>query len=403
MHEDTDVVIVGGSVAGCAVATMLGRQGVRATVLEKSTKPDHYKVVCSHFIQPGATPVLRRLGLVEPMEAAGAVRNGLEIHTDAGWYVAEGDSYGYNLRRSKLDPMLRELAAGTPNVAVRQGVTATGLLRDGAGRPAGVRGRTPAGDEVEIRARVVVGADGRGSGIARLAGVPGRVLPHGRFGYMAYYEDLPLEAGDQRSMFWFRGRDVFYAFPNDDGATILAMFLHKDRLDAFKADKEHAFAHAYDDLPRRPRIEDARRISPLIGKIDLPNVSRPAARPGIAFVGDAAQASDPVWGVGVGFALQSAEWLADEVAGAITAGVDVDPALERYRRRHRRFMAGHHLMMSDFAKGRPLNPLERMIHKAATRDPATARFSHDFGSRERPLDQVMRPSRIARAAVMALR
>ena len=40
-HEDTDVVIVGGSIAGCALATLLGRQGVRATVLEKSAKPDH--------------------------------------------------------------------------------------------------------------------------------------------------------------------------------------------------------------------------------------------------------------------------------------------------------------------------------------------------------------------------
>jgi flavin-dependent dehydrogenase len=334
------------------------------------------------------------------------VRNGLEIWTDAGWYRTPDDApYGYSLRRSKLDPMLRELAAGTPGVELVRGVTVTGLLRDPAGRPAGLRGRTVAGEPVEVRARVVVGADGRGSTVARLAGVPGRVLPHNRFGYMAYFEDMPLENEQDRSLFWFAdgGRDVLYAFPNDDGVTALAMFLHKDRLAAFKADKEREFVRAYDGLQRRPPLETARRISPLIGKIDVPNVRRPPARPGLAFVGDAAQASDPLWGVGCGFAFQSAEWLADEVAGPLLADGDVDAALRRYARRHRKILLGHHLMMSDYASGRGLNPMERMIHRAATRDPKTAGLAHELGARDRPVTKVMRPARLARAAVMAAR
>jgi 2-polyprenyl-6-methoxyphenol hydroxylase-like FAD-dependent oxidoreductase len=406
MHRETDVVIAGGSIAGCALAALLGRQGIRATVLEKTAKADHYKVVCTHFIQPGATPVIRRLGLAEPMERAGAVRNGLEVWSDAGWYhTPDGAPYGYSLRRAKLDPMLRELAAGTPNVEVLRGLTVDAVLRDDAGRPAGLRARTTAGDEVEVRARVVVGADGRGATVARLAGVPGRVLPHNRFGYMAYFTDLPLENEHDRSLFWFAdgGRDVLYAFPNDDGVTALAMFLHKDRLPAFKADKEAEFVRAYDGLSRRPPLEEATRISPLIGKIDVPNVRRPAARPGLAFVGDAAQASDPLWGVGCGFAFQSAEWLADEIAGPLLADGDVDAGLRRYARRHRKVLLGHHLMMSDFADGRRMNPIERMIHRAAVRDPKTARLTHDIGARDRPVTQVMRPARLARAAVMAAR
>src|SRR4051795_12867219 len=234
MAEQTDVVIAGGSVAGSALAVLLGRQGVRATVLEKSPKPEHYKVVCSHFIQAGATPVLERLGLAGVMERAGAVRNGIDVYTPTGgWYSTPDGDYGYSLRREKLDPMLREQAARTPNVEVRQGVTVTAVTRDGAGRPSRVRGRTAAGEEVAVDAPVVVGADGRGSAVARLAGVPGRVLPHGRFGYMAYYEDLPVDSENQRSLFWFRGRDVLYAFPNDDGITVLAAFLHKDGLPRF--------------------------------------------------------------------------------------------------------------------------------------------------------------------------
>jgi hypothetical protein len=60
-------------------------------------------------------------------------------------------------------------------------------------------------------------------------------------------------------------------------------------------------------------------------------------------------------------------------------------------------------MMSDYASGRRMNPVERMIHRAAVRDPQTARLTHEIGARERPITHVMRPSRMARAAVMAVR
>jgi 2-polyprenyl-6-methoxyphenol hydroxylase-like FAD-dependent oxidoreductase len=403
MDRDTDVVVVGGSVAGCATAALLGRQGIGTTVLEKSTKADHYKVVCTHYIQPGGTPVLERLGITGRLEAMGAVRNGLELWTGEDWAVLDGPVRGFNIRRAKLDPVMRDLAADTPNVEVLCGVTVTELIRDGAGRPAGVRGRTPGGETIEVRAKVVVAADGRDSDMARLARIPGRVRPHGRFGYMAYYEHLPIETGERRSLFWFRDRDVLYAFPNDDGVTVLAVFLANEKLPAFKADKERAFVEAFDGLPRRPPIEQATRISPLIGKLDMPNVRRPAAARGIAFAGDAAQSSDPLWGVGVGFALQSAEWLADELAGPLTAGTDVDDGLARYRRRHRRFMAGHHMMMSDFASGRPMNAFERTLFRAAARDRRTAALVHQVGARVEPLDRLMRPARVARALAVGVR
>jgi 2-polyprenyl-6-methoxyphenol hydroxylase-like FAD-dependent oxidoreductase len=402
MPDQTDVVIVGGSVAGCALAALLGRQGARVTVLEKSPKPEHYKVMCSHFIQAGATPVLQRLGIDATMERAGALRNGLDVWTTGGWYAMPDDAHGYNLRREKLDPMLRELAARTPNVEVRQGVAVDAVLRDSAGRPSGVHGRKPSGEEVTIDAKVVVGADGRGSSVARLATIPGRVLPHGRFGYMAYYKDLELQGTPGHSQMWLTGRDALYCFPNDDGVTVAAAFLHNDRLPEFKGDKEAAFLHAFATLDRAPDLPDATRIAPMIGKLDMPNVCRPAGRPGIAFVGDAAQASDPLWGVGVGFALQSAAWLADELAGPLTAGTDPDPALERYRRRHRRELVLHHLQMADYAHGRNLNVLERAMHRAATRDPQTAAMMAAVAARAEPLDRIMRPHRVARGLAIAV-
>ena len=61
--------------------------------------------------------MLQRLGIDQTMERAGALRNGLDVWTDGGWYVMPDDAHGYDLRREKLDPMLRELAARTPKTS----------------------------------------------------------------------------------------------------------------------------------------------------------------------------------------------------------------------------------------------------------------------------------------------
>src|SRR3954449_8990405 len=139
---DYDAVVVGGSIGGCTAATLLARQGARVAVVERHADPDFYKALCTHFIQASATPTIERLGLAERIEAAGGVRNGLEMWTRYGWVRPNpGADYpyppsGYDIRREKLDPMLRELTAGTDGVDLLLGETATALLRD-HGRPHG--------------------------------------------------------------------------------------------------------------------------------------------------------------------------------------------------------------------------------------------------------------------------
>src|SRR4051812_50096759 len=146
-----DVAIVGASIAGCTAATLLGRQGARVALVERHADPDFYKALCTHFIQASATPTIERLGLAERIEAAGGVRNGLELWTRYGWVRPDpGDDYphpryGYDIRREKLDPMLRELAAGTDGVDLLLGQAATAGLRDD-GRPARGRGPGPPRD-----------------------------------------------------------------------------------------------------------------------------------------------------------------------------------------------------------------------------------------------------------------
>ncbi len=109
MSDKFDVAIVGGSIAGCTAATFFARQGLRVALLERNADPNAYKKVCTHYIQPCALPTLQRLRLAERIEAAGGVRNGVELWTRWGWIRFGLDErfppHGYNIRREKLDPI----------------------------------------------------------------------------------------------------------------------------------------------------------------------------------------------------------------------------------------------------------------------------------------------------------
>src|SRR5437773_5663442 len=130
-----DVIIVGAGLAGCTAAALLGRQGFSVALIERKTDLHSYKKLCTHYIQAGATSAIQRLGIADKIEAAGGVRNRAAIWTRWGWIHESADptsTYGYNIRRLKLDPIVRELAAHTPGVDLMLGSGVTNFLeKDG--------------------------------------------------------------------------------------------------------------------------------------------------------------------------------------------------------------------------------------------------------------------------------
>ncbi len=90
-QPDFDVVIVGASLAGCATAIGLGRAGASVALVEKSPDPSAYKRICSHFIQASGVPAIERLGLLDPIMAAGGVRSAVRAWTQWGWIEAPAD------------------------------------------------------------------------------------------------------------------------------------------------------------------------------------------------------------------------------------------------------------------------------------------------------------------------
>jgi menaquinone-9 beta-reductase len=396
---------VGASVAGCAAATLLGRAGASVALIDSHSDPRAYKRMCTHFIQASAIPVLARLGVAEEIERAGGQPSGLNLWTRYGWisYALEwasppvSDHPALNIRRETLDPMLRSLAADSDGVELMLGQTVTALLRDASrdGRVAGVLARGRDGDQRELRAKLVIGADGADSQVAALAGLAAKQTGNNRFGYFALYRDTPLVTGSNAQM-WLLDPDVAYAFATDGGLTLLMCMPHKRRLGEFKRDPEQAMAAVFAGLPDGPQFDPAKRESKLMGKLEMPNIVRPLAAPGLALIGDAGVASDPMWGVGCGFALQSAEWLSDAVAPTLRAGEQaLDRGVERYARRHRKAILPHEKLCAAYSTGRRFNPAEKLFYRGAARNRELARRMVEMGSRWVTPRQMLTPSTLA--------
>ncbi len=401
-RADFDAVVVGASLAGCTTAQLLARQGARVALVDKVPDANAFKRICGHYIQASAVSTLERLGLMGAIEAAGGVRSHVRLHTPWGLILVPPGARvtrSVNIRRERLDPMLRHAAAEQAGVELILGRTARRVLDCGAN---GVELADTAGQATRVRAPLVIGADGRDSPVARMAGLRRRISPHGRFSYAAYYEGPPPEGAPDGTI-WYLDPHWAAAFPTDSGLTMYACMPTMDRLPEFKGDPAAGLESFVAGLPSAPPIGASRRVSPAFGKIKMPNVQRGPTGPGVALVGDAALATDPLWGVGCGWALQSGEWLADSVAPALRGEEPLEGGLRRYARRWHRQLAGHAFMIHDYATGRPFSGVERLLYSTGAQDPRVAERLSVFGTRSIGLERLLTPPVLTRAVATGVR
>jgi menaquinone-9 beta-reductase len=397
---DSDVVIVGASVAGCTAALLYGRAGLRVTVVEKQRDATAFKALCGHFVLGGTGEMLRRTGLWERMVAAGGVPGPISRWTDGDWIAPpDGVPLAISLRRETLDPLLRSIASATPGVEIRYGEAVTDLIGSAGAGIAGVRTRDRDGVEREHRARLVIGADGYRSTVAGLAGAATDSAPNNRFGMWAYYRGLPHV--DNR--IWLLEPDVAITIRTDDDLTMLVAFPGKSKLPEFRSDRAAALEKFVRALPDAPDLTGAERVSPVIGMTDYPCVRRdPTPAPGLMLVGDAAIAGDPLPAVGCGWAFRAAEWLVDSTVPALRGRVSMRRAGAAYRRRLR-FIRGHDRLAREAALAEPMNPVQRMVMRAATVDPYVARRAYLMSMRAIPVSGLLNPVTLGRAVLAARR
>lgn len=364
--------MVGGGPAGAATALHLARRGHRVLVLDRARFPREKP--CSESLNPGAVAALERLGgdVAAAVTAAGPARlEGFRIHAPSGaamegrYALALPGAHGLALPRRTLDPILLG-AAARAGAEVREDHAVTDLAGDG-GRVSGVVARTPGGRLETLAARVVVGADGLRSVVARRLGRRWSTPPR-RVAFTAHVTDV---AGihDVGEMHVGRGAYVGLG-PIGGGVATVALVVPAATARRQGRALRDGLVRALDVFPAlRGRVPANRLVREVLATGPFAQWSSPPVADGALLVGDAADFFDPFTGQGLFAALRGAELAASVLDRALRSGDPVTArALAPYRGARRAAFAGKWALERVVAVGIAWPALaERVIDRLAQR------------------------------------
>jgi len=317
-----DAVVVGAGPAGAATAILLAERGLAVTLLDKAAFPR--PKICGEYLSPEAARVLDRLGVLKAVDAAGAQPlHGMRITAPDGTvldgvYPTGGRWRGYRdhalaLPREIFDRILVERARALP-VDVRERHRVTGLLREGD-RVVGVQAEDEDGARIDVAARLVVGADGRASVVARALGL---LRPHRlrRLALIQYASGI--EGLDDRGEIYVDPPDYSILNPVAPGLVNVSLVVplaharpYRGRMEAFFEARIKQLRHLRTRVAGMRAEGPLRVMGPLAYRVRDPRVD------GVLLVGDAAGFYDPFTGEGLFTALRGAELLAEVAHGAL--------------------------------------------------------------------------------------
>jgi len=373
--ENPDVVIIGAGVAGAAMATVLARGGISVLLLERSIV--HQDRVRGEYVAPWGVIEAHMLGVLDVLVAAG------------GHYVPLSLPYGDSMPpllarsrfldvRSVVPEVAGALTISHPRMCQALGdaaqVAGATFVR-GAKNVQVITGQPPKVSYVvdqqkhELTPRLVIGADGRGSTIARQIRATVETNPehHLLAGLLVTGVDVWPE---QEYSIGTDGDVLFFVLPQGNGRIRLYLGYGLDQARRFTgSDNSQRFLDAFrlPSLPFSDVLSTARPAGPCRG---YPNadawIDRPVA-PGVVLIGDAAGHNDPTIGQGLSIAFRDVRLVADALDGASHwTAKSFEPYLEERRERMRRlrFTAQHYsILFAEFgeaARARRARAMKRM-------------------------------------------
>jgi flavin-dependent dehydrogenase len=318
-----DAIVIGARAAGSPAAMLLARQGYHVLAVDRARFPSD--TLSTHVVHAPGVAALKRWGLLDPVVQSGCpaitgYRFDFGPITISGTTrPVEGITRAYAPRRTVLDAILVD-GARAAGVEVRENYNVDEVLVDD-GTVVGIR----SGDR-EDRARIVIGADGRNSHVAKAVhAVEYNTKPRLQYSFFTYFSGLPT---DQLENF-IRPDRGFACAPTNDGLTMVVAGWPYAEAQAYKADVEGNFFRTLQLAPDfAARVANAKQEVPFHGGA-VPSWFRKPYGEGWALIGDAGYNKDPITAQGITDAFLDAErctqaihhWLSegkpfDEVMGA---------------------------------------------------------------------------------------
>lgn len=314
-HGHYDAIIVGARCAGAATGMLLARQGARVLVVDRD--PYGSDTMSTHALMRGAVMQLTNWGLVHNVAATGAPPlratsfiYGKQAPIDIEISPQHGVSALYAPRRHALDKVLVD-AARRSGAEIHHGIKCVDLLSAPDGAVSGAFLRDAGGAIHKLTAELVIGADGRNSAVARLAGAGyTKRGTHASRCIYGYFNGL-----SPRGYRWHWGEGAAGGIiPTNDGQACVFLCLPQRARDRFReALKPAGFrAQIAALMPQMDsELEGGRLARRLTGFAGEPGYMRQACGDGWALVGDAGYFKDPITAHGITDALRDAQILAD--------------------------------------------------------------------------------------------
>lgn len=333
MSNRYDAIVVGARCGGSPTAMLLARKGYRVLLLDRTDFPSD--TLSTHYIHQSGIARLQRWGLLDQVIGSNCPP-ARRMTFDVGPFAlvgtpppADGATAAYAPRRYILDGILVG-AAVAAGAELRERFTVDELVMDGD-RVAGIRGHDARGNSVTERARIVVGADGMRSRVARAVQAPEyNVRPALGCTYYTYWSGVPLDGAE----LYTRPDRMIIAGPTNDGQTITIIYWPVADFPRVRADIEGHFMAALEMAPSlAERVRAGRRTERFRGTADLPNFFRKPFGPGWALVGDAGYHKDPITAQGISDAFRDAELLTEAIDAGFSGQQVLEDALAEYQRR----------------------------------------------------------------------